>query len=103
MSDLDCDHSRSKILFSCDTVIDFENGTARKAMPEDRLGHMMACSAEMFASSGPTTLFDDIETWAKTGNPSLPTSEVGQRIVEQLRKLRSECEVLGVVYDFAGH
>ncbi len=37
------------------------------------------------------------------GNPSLHSSEVGQRVVGELRKLRSECAVLGVVYDFAGN
>ena len=38
MRDLDWDHPRGKLLFSCGTVVDFnDKGSRRKAVPEDRL------------------------------------------------------------------
>jgi len=103
MRELDGDHSRNKLLFSCGTVVDFEKGGARrKAVPEDRLGHRMGCPATDFAPAEPTTLFQDVEAWVKSGDPVLRNSNLGRKITEELQKLRRELSVLGVIYDFAG-
>ncbi len=102
MMDLDGDHSRGKLLFSCGTVMDFEANTTRKAVPEDRLGHQMGCELKIFEPNASTPLFEDIEAWVKLGEPSLRSSEVGLRVGEELTRLSSECKVLGVIRSFAG-
>ena len=118
MRELDGDHSRGKLLFSCGTVMDFDdNGSCRKAIPEDRLGHQMACKAEVYAppvlAAGagssrddvikPETILEDIATWIKTGTTQLRDTEVGLRIVEKLKALSNDCKVLGVLVSFAGN
>ncbi len=88
MCELDGDHSNGKLLFSCRTVVGFDNdGAGRKATPEDRLRHQVGCSVQHVTPGAPTDLFEGAETWVKAGNPSLSNSEVGLRIVDELKKI----------------
>ena len=102
MRDLDGDHSRGVLLFSCGTVVDFEHGTMRKAVPEDRLGHQMGCTARSFDPMEDTPIFALLEAWVKEGNPSMRTSTIGMRAIDELKRLSEECKVLRLICTFAG-
>ena len=105
MPQLDGDHSKGKLLFKCGTVLDFDTGVRRKAVPEDRLGHCMGCDATDFKVPS-TPIFEDIEHWIEPKESSddakTTKDKLWQRIVEQLKELSKNCDVLRVLCNFAG-
>ena len=89
MAQLDGDHSRGKLLFKCGTILNFETGSKRKAVPEDRLGHCMGCAALDFQPDCPTEpVFNEITQWVNSGDTELKESNLGSRIVDHLAELR---------------
>ena len=102
MAQLDGEHSRGKLLFKCGTVVDFINKSEHRATPEDRLGHRMGCTAKTFVPADPAhnDIFEMLVEWCKQDEP-LAATNLGVRIVDMLREIQKECDVLELMINFA--
>ena len=102
MAPLDGDHSRGKMLFRDGTLIDWDTGDHRMAIPEDRLGHRMGCDATEYTPPEPTNICDMIIEYIKAGSGQLGATNLGVKITDEFKKLSASCDVLKVLRDFAG-
>jgi len=98
---LDGDSSRHKLLFKGGMVYNFTTKTLAKAKPQDRMQFMMGCEFRPWQPpEGMDDIFESITEWC-TKDKDIQ-SELWRKIEGKLRDLAQHCEVLAVLFKFAG-
>ena len=100
MVPLDGDGTRLKLLCSDGIVVNFTDGSRRKARPQDRLGLRAKANSKSWSPSEPTSLFENIKQFLLGREQDLYKCEAGRRVVEQFDLLAGSCPLLELLRNY---